>query len=180
MVRLESRTQANEPTRWMQTIGASAPKRDLQRLAMIMMMKTVMLLCLLAIATGCATPRDLRGTWRLDVPASKSYYESATWPHDVDDEWWKQGALSRLRFSGSTIIMKAGVFAAGDTNDPGVLHVERVPFTLNYARNGVYELTFFSEAYGEDVAMTLRVTGDHMEQTTSHDGIPMKYFWRRD
>ena len=144
------------------------------------MKKTIMLLCLPAIVTGCATPRDLRGTWRLDVPACKAYYAAVEWPHRIENEWWQQVSHSRLEFSGSTMIQRKGIFAVGSTNATGVLHAEKIPFTLTSTSNGTYRLTYFHTAYGKDVEMTLVVNGDRMEQTSSPEGVTIKYFWRED
>ena len=144
------------------------------------MRMTIILLCVLVLATGCSTPPDLRGPWRVDIPACKAYYKSVNWPHQIEELWWQQVSHNRLEFSGHAMLQKYPMFVEGSTNPLSPVEATKVPFTLNSASNGVYKLTYFSDIDEREMRMTLIVTDNRMEQRSSHEGVTIKYFWKRD
>ena len=143
------------------------------------MRMTIILFSVLVLATGCSTPPDLRGTWRLDIPACKAYYKSVNWP-PIEELWWQRLSHSRLEFSGHAMLEKNPMFVDGSATPPlSPLEATKVSFTLNSASNGVYKLTCFSDLHEREMHMTLIVTDNRMEQRYSHEGVTIKYFWKR-
>jgi hypothetical protein len=144
------------------------------------MKKMWTMLCLATILAGCTTPRDLRGTWRLDVEKSKEYYASVNWPHPIDEEWWQGVARLRRRFSRGNIID----FTPGSRISPRSLGVTFTEFSVVSSSNGTYHLDCTRHCGDQQHEYDAIFTVDHDRleevQPLATTGVVVKLFYEKE